>query len=214
MWTPETLAFLVPPNIPVHVEVDRDQCMIANRVDHCVPIFRFPVGPMYGTPAPASSSGNDHPAPRAEDRKPEAGEDVPVLRPDDPDRAQGPEDDEGEVWVDELDPKHWIAHLPKSNKCNICKQAKLLAKPHRRLANQSANLKDVHEAIAPKAFMERIAIDHMFAKQHLGVEGEEVVLVCVDLFSGLCAACPAVDRSTESVEEALRFFAGRLTGQS
>ena len=57
--------------------------------------------------------------------------------------------------------------------------------------------------------MERIAIDHMYAKQHLGFDGEEVVLMCVDLFSGLCAACPAGDRSTQNVEEALRFFAGR-----
>ena len=133
----------------------------------------------------------------------------PVLRPDDPDKAQGSDDVGEEAWSDELGPNHCITHLPKSSKCNICKQAKLLAKPHRRLANPSSNLQYLHEAIAPKGFMERIAIDHMYAKQHLGFDGEEVVLMCVDLFSGLCAACPAGDRSTENVEEALRFFAGR-----
>ena len=132
-----------------------------------------------------------------------------MLRPDDLEGAQGSDDVGEEVWSDELGPNHCITHLPKSSKCNICKQAKLLAKRHRRLANKSSNLQEVHEAIAPKGFMERIAIDHMYAKQHLGFDGEEVVLMCVDLFSGLCAACPAGDRSTENVEEALRFFAGR-----
>ena len=126
VWTPDALPFLVPPNVPIHVEVDRELCVAANRVDHCVPIFRFPVGPKYGMPAPASGPSAEPRASGLEDPRPAAGMEYPVLRPDDPDRAQGSDDVGEEVWSDELGPNHCITHLPKSSKCNICKQAKLL----------------------------------------------------------------------------------------
>ena len=84
VWTPDALPFLVPPNVPIHVEVDRELCVAANRVDHCVPIFRFPVGPKYGMPAPASGPSAEPRASGSEDPRPAAGMEFPVLGPEGP----------------------------------------------------------------------------------------------------------------------------------
>lgn len=55
-WGPEYDPTLVPPNIPFRVSCDTSCCHIADRVEHCVPIFRETTSFTYGMPAVGVSS--------------------------------------------------------------------------------------------------------------------------------------------------------------
>ena len=56
-WGPDYEPTLVPPNTHFHVACDMSQCQVAERVEHCVPIFRETISFTYGMPA---SSSADH----------------------------------------------------------------------------------------------------------------------------------------------------------
>ena len=43
--------YLIPPNVEYKMEVDIDECRLADRVDHCVPIFKEKVELISGMPA-------------------------------------------------------------------------------------------------------------------------------------------------------------------
>ena len=60
--------------------------------------------------------------------------------------------------MNELEPGHFLTHLPKSRKCNVCLQAKLTATPHRRRDNQSSNLQEARDQEEPKGPEKRIEV--------------------------------------------------------
>ena len=50
MWEAGELPILIPPAVPYNLEVDRDQCRTADRIEHCVPVFREEVELVSGAP--------------------------------------------------------------------------------------------------------------------------------------------------------------------
>ena len=60
MWPAGELPCLIPPQVEYEFRVDKDACRYADRVDHCVPIFKehiqlvpgMPAGPLIPTKAP------------------------------------------------------------------------------------------------------------------------------------------------------------------
>ena len=67
---------------------------------------------------------------------------------------EAPTADEDGDWVDDLPPMHFLTHIPKSQKCNVCLRAKLLSAPHRRRQNQSEHLQNCRRAELPEGPME------------------------------------------------------------
>ena len=53
-WSSDYEPTLVPPDVPFQVSCDVSQCHVADRVDHCVPIFKENVSFRYGMPAAPS----------------------------------------------------------------------------------------------------------------------------------------------------------------
>ena len=51
MWHHGELPFLILPEVPFELSVDRDSCRLADRRDHCVPIFKERVELVSGMPA-------------------------------------------------------------------------------------------------------------------------------------------------------------------
>ena len=80
--------------------------------------------------------------------------------------------------MNDLEPGHFLTHLPKSRKCNVCLQAKLTATPHRRRDNQSSNLQEARDQEEPEGPGERIEVDHIIAHDAPTDEDEVVSLVC------------------------------------
>ena len=87
----------------------------------------------------------------------------------------------------------------------MCRQAKLRTHAHRRFENQSEGKQLAQVVEAPKAFLQRIACDHLEAVEE-GSKGEKYSLVCVDEFSGVLFAYPSSDKPQSSVESALKHF--------
>ena len=108
---------------------------------------------------------------------------------------------------------HFLTHQPASSSCDVCRQAKLRTHPHRRFPHQAEGKKLAQVVEAPRAFLQRIACDHLEAVEG-GSKGEKCALVCVDVYSGSFFAYPAIDKSQESVEAALRHFSRVTTGRS
>ena len=61
IWESGELQFLVPPEVPCEVQVSRDACKVADRVDHCVPIFQERVEIVSGMPVPVQSEDAKEP---------------------------------------------------------------------------------------------------------------------------------------------------------
>ena len=304
------LPFLIPPEVPFELSVDRGACRTADRIDHCVPIFKERVELVSGMPAgtmipekppkqirdwsvwtgwrnigdgrvcvrrkasrhvtpdvegydlrttwlfnakdqwyqleaqtkwqeletaeadlpfqaeilvthferseaashspvvEAAAPEEAEPARRAvreADGEAAAEEDARPERPSD----EAAEAEDEEEWVEELAPNHFLTHLPKCKKCNICLQAKLTSRPHRRRNNQAESLREARDIEEPGGPVERISVDHLFAYDSPG-EGDEVVsLVCRDRYSGVVWTYPAETRESEEVEDGLRHFCGR-----
>ena len=276
-WESGQLPFLVPPEVPCHVEVDRDKCKVAHRVDHCVPVFQETVEIVSGMPVPVRSEDAIEPpddirqvsvnmgwgdlgeakvlvqqGPKTfskgihenldlrttwlvnatewfllEERVEWAKQDeperelphvahtlvtlfessrLPARRADPEDPAVQPEPDD--TWVDEIEPNHFLTHLPKSRKCNICLQSKLIATPHRRLKHQSQNLREARQAELPEGPLQRIEVDHVISYDQPSSDEEVVSLVCRDRYSGTVWSYPALTKEAEEVEDALRHFCG------
>ena len=79
---------------------------------------------------------------------------------------------------------HLLCHNPASKHCDVCRQSKLRTRPHKRFQNQTEAARHAQVVDAPKAFLERICIDHLESTE-LGSKGEQYALVCVDSFPGL-----------------------------
>ena len=50
-WPSGELPYLIPPHVDYKMEVDADECRVADRVEHCVPIFKERVELISGMPA-------------------------------------------------------------------------------------------------------------------------------------------------------------------
>ena len=50
-WDPNHEPTLVPPTIGFNVNCDFSKCLVADRVEHCVPIFKETISFTYGMPA-------------------------------------------------------------------------------------------------------------------------------------------------------------------
>lgn len=100
---------------------------------------------------------------------------------------------------------HLLTHQPALPHCDVCRQAKLRTHAHRRFPNQSEKKQDAQVVEAPRAFLQRIACDHLEAREE-GLKGEKYSLVCVDIFSGVVYAYASADKSQASVEQGLRHF--------
>ena len=87
---------------------------------------------------------------------------------------------------------HLLCHNPASKHCDVCRQSKLRTRPHKRFQNQSEAARHAQVVDAPKAFLERICIDHLESTE-LGSKGEQYALVCVDQFSGAAHVYPDRD---------------------
>ena len=55
IWKAGELPYLVPPHVPCHVDVDRTLCRVADRIDHCMPVFQETVELVSGLPVPVRS---------------------------------------------------------------------------------------------------------------------------------------------------------------
>ena len=105
--------------------------------------------------------------------------------------------------------EHQLFHFPKNPFCDTCNRAKLLARRVRRKPRPDHE-PDEHAA---KCFGEVIAADqiHVYrSPDSSSTPSHEYVVLCIrDKFTGLFAAHPCTDRSTESVAVALRKFVGK-----
>ena len=138
-----------------------------------------------------------------------------ALSPDGPAAPAPPEGDESKVpervkkLRDEaMSVEHRIFHFPKNPFCDICNQAKLLSKRVRRKPRDPESEPDPLEA---SEFGEVVAVDHIhvFRSPDDSNVREYVVLCVRDRFTGLFAAYPAKDRSTDTIVSSLRRFMGR-----
>lgn len=100
---------------------------------------------------------------------------------------------------------HLLCHQPASRHCDVCRQAKLRQRPHKRFHNQSESSRAAQVIEAPTEFLQRISIDHMESTEE-GLRGEQYALICVDQFSGVLYAYPSKSKSQAAVESALRHF--------
>ena len=75
VWGPNHLPTLIPQRVGLDVQYDQTQCIVADRVDHCVPVFKETVSFVHGMPAGQPAS----------DAVPSGGDVTPVLVPDVPD---------------------------------------------------------------------------------------------------------------------------------
>ena len=181
---------LIPPGTPYQFTVDADSCHRATRVDGGVPVFSDHVKVTKGLAAKNEVGGS----------APSAAGVPPLAAPVAGEEAEGDPEGSGlEEWADALDQKHFLTHLPKSRNCQVCLQAKLQVRPHRRLAHHAEGIQIAQAVEAPTAFPQKIAIDHLFAPdEETGTNGETVSLVCTDLYSG---AVYAISRSGSLVHK-------------
>ena len=92
------------------------------------------------------------------------------------------DNDPDEQWIDELNPDHFITHLPKCRQCEICNRAKCFAIPHRRLENQSAERQAEHELQEPAEFLDKVLVDHaIFGKRSHGRNGQNASFKVFDV---------------------------------
>ena len=105
--------------------------------------------------------------------------------------------------------EHHLFHFPKNPFRDTCNRAKLLVRRVRRKPRPDPE-PDEHAA---KSFGEGVAADHIHvyrSPDSSSTPSREYVVLCIrDKFTGLFAAHPCTDRSTESVVVALRRFVGK-----
>lgn len=240
-WGPNYEPTLVPPDVPFKVSCDKLQCHVAERVDHCVPIFKETISFTHGMPAASSSEiPMSFPAPDAD----APSHDVAVEGHDSPDiESMIRETDDTELVKHSTGPKgvvpsefkskdshvpipvpkedslkvvtshlkipvdHLLTHLPAHPGCDVCKEAKLRAKAHKRFANQGSSIRDIRAIEAPTTFLQRICVDHLESAEN-GWRDERYALVVVDQFTGSLFACPSKSKNQAAVELALRHFVG------
>ena len=132
-------------------------------------------------------------------------------RPPEPEAAEAlPDEDEWDGEDGEFDKlTHMLTHLPKNRTCPICVQAKLYEAPHRRRENQSEAIRHARDVEEAKEFLERVACDHIVARNGPGMKGEQYTFVIRDRYSGLIGVYPCRTKGSDEVEEALRRFCGR-----
>ena len=233
VWGPKHQPTLIPCGQPF--EASYDYCITADRVEHHVPIFREDVLFTRGMPAPRAdpvvhgtvhteeaevAKESDEPLAEVfEDAKDKDGQPDRVAPGSSHDRSG-----EGEVRDDSpkaphveipkvsrssMSPKipvdHLLTHQPALPHCDVCRQAKLRSHAHRRFPNQSERKQDAQVVEAPRAFLQRVACDHLEAREE-GLRGEKYSLVCVDVFSGVIYAYASADKTQASVEHGLRHF--------
>lgn len=232
-WGPSYQPTLVPPGVSFNVSCDHSRCYQADRVDHCVPMFKETISFAHGMPASkmpheSSSPSVEMPSPSKEEHK-SAQVDLPELesfdvvasssRPEG--QAQGPSDpniarSQPEAPEQSEEPKvlarpasipidHLLTHQPAHPACDVCRQAKLRTHAHRRFKNQSQADQQAQVVEAPRGFLHRISCDHLEAAD-VGFKGEQYALVCVDQYSGVIHTYPATNKSQSAVENALRHF--------
>eukprot|EP00435_Cladocopium_sp_Y103_P071759 s497_g38.t1 len=242
-WGPDHEPTLVPPDVPFNVSCETSQCHVAERVDHCVPIFRETISFTYGMPAasssvePSSLPAFDAEAPRGDsvgvvvdgNETPNIDGEVRLV-PDDvllnpPEGPIGgdmhqskdsagsinPAPDPDSSKFESKNPKvpvdHLLTHLPSHPNCDVCREAKLRAKAHRRFPNQNSSIREARIIEAPTKFLQRVCVDHLESAE-LSFRGEQYALVCVDQFTGAFMAYPSKSKSQSAVELALRHFIG------
>ena len=266
-WDPNHEPTLVPPTIGFNVNCDFSKCVVADRVEHCVPTFKEDDSFVHGVPATASPAFDGERVSRVEDTEPAseavgssisvievAGGDfvVDLIEPISHDREapdfavetpEGLKDFEVHTPLelmpdfsadvpskgasDPRDPKdlspgdppdmhasrgtghvpfdHLLCHQPASRHCDVCRQAKLRQRPHKRFHNQSESSRAAQVIEAPTEFLQRISIDHMESTEE-GLRGEQYALICVDQFSWVLYAYPSKSKSQAAVGSALRHF--------
>ena len=103
-----------------------------------------------------------------------------------------------------------LFHFPKNPFCDICNQARMLSRRVRRKPRDSEVEPDPLEA---SEFGEVIAADHIHvfrSPDDSDASDKSSVVLCLrDKYTGLFAAFPGNDRSTNAVVVALRKFVGR-----
>ena len=106
--------------------------------------------------------------------------------------------------------EHRLFHFSKNPFCDICNQARMLSRCVRRKPRDSEVEPDPLEA---SEFGEVIAADHINVFRSPGdsdAHDKSYVVLCLrDKYTGLFAAFPGNDRSTNAVVAALRKFVGR-----
>ena len=237
-WSSEHEPTLVPPDVPFQVSCDVSQCHVADRVDHCVPIFKENVSFRYGMPAAPSAAMDPsvpafdadtggleverevipdaieafmhddgmmvHSSQGSKESVPSGSKDPEPKGSPEPVPAESPKGEEpkSKVPID-----HLLTHVPAHPGCDVCREAKLRAKAHKRFANQGSSLREARIAEGPTRFLEKICIDHLESAES-GLRGELCALVCVDQFSGVTFAYPAKSKNQATVELSLRHFIG------
>lgn len=100
---------------------------------------------------------------------------------------------------------HLLAHQPASKFCDVCRQAKLRARAHKRFGNQPESTREARVIESPTEFLQRICVDHMEPTEE-SLSGDSYALICVDKFSGVIGAYPAKSKGQAAVEQGLRHF--------
>ncbi|RYE11933.1 MAG: transposase, partial [Rickettsiales bacterium] len=105
-----------------------------------------------------------------------------------------------EFTGDSTSAHHALTHEPKARDCPVCLRSRLRRTPARRRVNP----------VRATEFGGRWSIDHIgLGPQHpKGVGGAHAVLTVYDEATGFALAYPCKDKTTASVVEALRAFAG------
>ena len=85
LWGPNHLPTLIPAGVGFDVQFDQSQCIVAERVDHCVPVFKETVSFVHGMPAgcPASDAvpGDGDVTPILVEEIPDDESDVEIIEP-------------------------------------------------------------------------------------------------------------------------------------
>eukprot|EP00435_Cladocopium_sp_Y103_P025527 s45_g6.t1 len=192
-WGPEHEPTLVPPDVPFNVSCEKSQCFTAERVEHCVPILKEQISFTYGMPA--ASVEPDSVDPRL--REDGVGTEDQRLRGSDPIEVVT---SSAKLPVD-----HLLTHQPASKFCDVCRQAKLRVRAHKRFGNQSASIQEARTIESPTEFLQRICVDHLESTEE-SLSGDSYALICVDKFSGVIGAYPSKSKAQSAVEQGLCHF--------
>ena len=82
---------------------------------------------------------------------------------------------------------HLLTHQPASKFCDVCGQAKLRARAHKRFGNQSKTTREAPSIESPTDFLQRACVDHLESTGE-SLSGDMCALICVDKFSGVIGA--------------------------
>ena len=108
-----------------------------------------------------------------------------------------------------LDPSHYLTHVPKDSRCEICSNCKIQKTPHRR---KKPGDKDAEtDEIKAEKFGDLVTADHIILGSEIDFSrhGDTAALGCQDFVTKWIGAYLAPRKPAEESMRALRHFAGK-----